>query len=600
MSTQPRLTRTVLARRLLRVARPVLAPLGISVVARLTALLAGVAIFAVAGTQVLAYASKDPYAWTFSVTLWTLVILSLAKAFLRYLEQFSGHWVAFRSLALLRTYFYDRLEPQAPALTDTLDSGDLMQRVTKDVDRVEVFFAHTLAPGLTAILVPPIVLIWMGQTTSWWLVLVQVPFLLLVGLLVPLLGAGACERAAGDARKARGELTHHVTDSVQGVREILAFGAEGRRREGMASIEERIGSAQWMMGRWIAERRGLNQALLGLSVVAVAWVGASLLSGGHITPAQLGGAIALALASFAPVLAVEDFAADLDQAWASARRIFEITDREPLISDPSQVSDAARACDGRGDIVIDGVCFSHPSTDSRPRPQVLHDVSLRIPAGRVCAIVGASGSGKSTLASLLVRTWDPQKGHVRIGEVDVRDLPVEKLRDLVAVATQTPHVFNDSLRGNLLLACPDASEEEIERILQAVALKEWIDSEPQGLDTVVAEMGERLSGGQRQRLALARTLLRGAPITILDEATSQLDAATEERVLAGISAALEGETLIVIAHRLSTVKSADQIVVMDAGRVVEVGTWADLAASGGAFAALLAREKTVETGRVSS
>lgn len=655
LQAPPYLSVWELSRRLLKVARPVIAPLGISVLARLAQLLVGIAMFGLAGWQIAATAAGEA-ALSLPATLWWLVGLALAKALLRYLEQFAGHWVAFRSLALLRGYFFTSLEPQAPALTEAMDSGDLLSRVTKDVDRVEVFFAHTLAPLTTAVLVPVAVLAHLGLTTSWWVALALLPFLVLAGAVVPALGGRASEAAAVRIRRARGSLSHQVTDSVQGVREVLAFGAQQRRLDQMARHEELIGSGLRTAGGWVAARRGLNQALLGGAVVAMTAVAGHLWVGGTLSAGQLGMSIGVALAAFAPVLAVEDFAVDLDQAWASARRIFEVTDRAPLVAQPDHPLDLATdaaavvgaaeggaaegsavggvaeigAAEGSTEggavgVRVRGVDFTHPAlreaisapiparrrgddvppaassaapavTAAASRPQVLHGVDLEIPAGKVTAIVGASGSGKSTLASLLTRTWDVDNGSVALvgtdgQEVDVRRLDLARLREVVAYAPQRPHVFNMSVADNLRLAAPHATEQELADACSAAALDEWLATEPAGLDTKVGEMGERVSGGQRQRLALARTLLRAAPVTVLDEATSQLDAATEARVLDGITRATRGRTLVVIAHRISTVRHADQIVVMDRGRVVEVGRWDELMAKpGGALAALAARE----------
>lgn len=590
--TPPPTTRLELSRALLRVARPVLAPLGISVVARLAALLLGIALFGVGGWAVTAAAGGQ--GTTLGRVAWILVGLALAKGVLRYLEQFSGHYVAFRSLALLRNHFFDRLAPQAPARTEGEDSGDLLSRVTKDIDRIEVFFAHTLAPGITAVLAPLITLVWLGAGVSWWSALGLAPFLLLAGAFVPRLGSRATDAAAQDLRARRGQLAQHVTDSVQGVREVLAFNQQERRLADMGRLEGRIGADLAVHSRWVATRRGLNQALLAGAVLVAAGVAAWQYSAGAMGLGGVGLVIGVALGSFAPVLAVEDFAADLDQAFASARRVFAITDREPLVHDPADPRDS----DGCGNLVVDDVTFTYPQAeavggpDAAPagRPPALVDVSLSIPAGRVTAIVGASGSGKSTLAALIERMWDVEGGAIRIGDTDIRDLTQQRLRELVAYAPQRPYVFNDTVRANLLLAAPSAGEADLRRVCEQVGLAEWIAGEPDGLDTRVGEMGERLSGGQRQRLALGRALLRAAPVTILDEATSQLDATTEAGVLAGIRQATAGRTLVVIAHRIATVHDADQIVVIDAGTVAEVGTWEELMEGGGALAALVARE----------
>ena len=356
----------------------------------------------------------------------------------------------------------------------------------------------------------------------------------------------------------------------------------------MSAIERRISSGLGTQGRWIALRRGLNQAAVALGVVTVAMVAGSNVLAETLTLPQAGLALGIAMGSFGPVLAVEEFAADLDQAFASAARVFAITDRAPVVADPAAPKPLTP-----GDIEFTDVTFAYPLEDTGIQaPTVLDGVSIHIPAGKRTAIVGASGSGKSTLAALLTRTWDPASGTVAIGGTNVAEASLTDLRATVAYAPQRPYLFNDTLRANLLLAAPNASEADLERALEAVDLTDWLATEKDGLDTVVGDMGERLSGGQRQRLALARALLRDAPIYVFDEATSQVDPATEARVREGIARVAKGRTIVEIAHRISAVRDADQIIVMDAGRVVETGTYAELHARGGALAALEARETT--------
>lgn len=580
------MTRRQLSLRLLSITRRVLPPLAASIAARIVFLMIGIALFALGGWAVAGLASGES-AWSIALIICCAIGLSLLKGLARYLEQFAGHFVAFHSLAMLRNYFYDQLEPQAPAGTDRLDSGDIMNRVTKDIDRVEVFFAHTLAPVTTAVIVPILSIVWMGSAVSWTLAAVLAPFLLIVGAVIPFLGSGSTARAARELREARGAIAAHVTDSVQGVREVLAFGAEERREAEMSAIEKRISSGLGTQGRWIALRRGLNQAAVALGIVTVAMVAGSNVLADTLTLPQAGLALGIAMGSFGPVLAVEEFAADLDQAFASAARVFAITDRAPAVADPTDPKALTP-----GDIEFTDVTFSYPTDAPAPAPTVLDGVSIHIPAGKRTAIVGASGSGKSTLASLLTRTWDPASGTVTIGGTNVAAVSLRDLRATVASAPQRPYLFNDTLRANLLLAAPQASEEDLERALEAVDLTDWLATEKDGLDTAVGDMGERLSGGQRQRLALARALLRDAPIYVFDEATSQVDPATEARVREGIARVAKGRTIVEIAHRISAVRDADQIIVMDAGRVVETGTYAELHARGGALAALEARETT--------
>ncbi|MDR1117996.1 MAG: ATP-binding cassette domain-containing protein [Bifidobacteriaceae bacterium] len=665
--------------RLLALARPILPPLGLSILFRAVGLAAGIAMLGIAGWAVLSQpttldllvaairqAAGDgtvdqsalPAGPPLGPVLTALVVLALVKGLARYLEQYCGHYVAFRALARIRLYFYDRLAPQAPAAVEGRDTGDLLSRVTKDVDRVEVFFAHTIAPAVTAVLVPVATLVYLGAQVSPWSVPVLAAGLLLVGLVSPALGRGAAARAARQLREGRGALAGHVRDSVQGVREVLAFDYQGRRLDQLDALAAPVGRGLKTMGDVVALRRGVNVSVMALTVLAEAIV----LAAAGVGPGALGLGLGITVGAFAPVTAVEDFAADLQQAYASARRIFEVTDAEPQVPDtaappsgpgalpgaatppdpapvpeagppgaaapsyPGAVRGAATpeaaptqaavppgpagrpavpsdCADGIGqevavggrepqsgapEVRFEGVTFRYPGT-ARATP-ALDDVTLTAAAGQTTAIVGASGSGKSTLAALLSRSWDPSKGRITLDGEPLDSWTLAELRDLVAVSPQRPYLFNQSIRDNLLLARPDASQSELDQAARAARLDAVVESKEDGWDAPGGEMGELLSGGERQRLALARTLLRRPAVLVVDEATSQLDAATEERVLAGIKAWAEGRTVIVVAHRLSTVRDADAVYVMDAGRVVQRGTYDELASSPGPFADLLARE----------
>ncbi|MDR1512721.1 MAG: ABC transporter ATP-binding protein/permease, partial [Propionibacteriaceae bacterium] len=529
-------------------------------------------------------------------------------------------------LAHLRVYFYDRLEPQAPAAVEGRSTGDLLARVTKDVDRVEVFFAHTLAPATTAVLVPAATVVVCAVAVSPAGALVLAVGLLAAGVGVPLLGRTGSARAATALRQGRGAVAQHVTDSVQGVREVLAFGYDTRRLAEQAALEAPVDHGLTSLGRWTALRRGVNTFI----VLATLSAELAVLSGHALSTVTLG--LSLALAAFPAVLAVEDFAGDLQQAYASARRIFEITEppasgpahdhARPQVAPPSggpvadHQSPEATPPTGRPateparhgttppagfrpkaalrapSVTFSHVTFTHPDAAGRPSrlTPALDDVSFEARAGRVTAIVGPSGSGKSTLAALLVRVWDPDLGTIRLGGTDIRDFDVDQLRAEVGTTSQRPYLFNDTVEGNLRLAKPDATPDEIAAANRAAAFDSVLAEEPDGLATPVGELGGRLSGGQAQRLALARTLLADPGVLVLDEATSQVDPVTEQQILSGVKTAAQGKTVLYIAHRLRTVETADWIVVLDEGRVVQQGDHQTLATTPGPFATLLARE----------
>lgn len=583
--TGPRATRLADARRLVRLARPVLPPLGASFVFRVAGQLLSTTLLCLA---VRAVVTGAPVGRTLAV----LVVLALVKGAARYLEQFTGHTVAFRALAILRVHFFERLEPQAPAAVDGRRTGDLLARVTRDIDRVEVFFAHTLVPAAAAVVTPLAVLGWLAVWAHPLLAAITLVAWLATGVLVPLWGVRRTAAAAVALRAARGDVAQHVTDSVQGVREVLAFGAETRRLDDLDARSGRVGEALRAGAARVALRRGVSAFVVPATLLVLVWTGAGLVADGALAWPRLAVALAAVLATYPAVLAVEEFAADLDQAFASARRVFEVTDAPPATSDPTTPAHlappraAGRDAPAGRSVTFEGVTFAYPGP---PRTPALHGVDLVVPAGTTTALVGASGAGKSTLAHLLLRSWDPDAGTIRLDGVDVRDLTLADLRSQVSLVPQRPHLFAGTLGDNLRLARPDATDADLDAACALARLDEFVAGLPAGYDTPIGEMGSRLSGGQRQRLAIARAVLQDAPVVVLDEATSQLDPETQASLMAALRDLGASRTVIQVAHRLETVRAADQIVVLDAGRVVEHGTHDELAAAGGAYATLLAR-----------
>lgn len=576
-----------LARWLLTHTRELLRPLGLAIVLRVVGQLVGVALLVVAvdGVARALATGSDDVLWP---TVTSLVVLALVKAALRYLEQYSGHYVAFAALASLRRLFFARLAPQAPAATDGASSGDLSARATRDIDRVEVFFAHTMPPAVSAVVVPVVALLWTAIAVDPVLALVMLPVPVLVVAVVPFLSGGLTWRATRRRGEVSGRIAGHVSDSVAGVREILGFDHRDARLAELDALGRASGRAAARVSGVAGIRGALVQAVQFGGIVAVLVVGADRAADGALDAAAVATAIAVLLGIAGPTRAVDGFVADLDASFASAARLFEILEREPVVRDQASgtgitpESSPARAAAVR----FDGVTFSYPGAQ---RPAV-SDVSWTVDRGAHVAVVGVSGSGKSTLSSLLTRTWDATSGTVVLDGVDVRALPLSDLRGRVAIVNQRPFVFGRSLRENVLLGAPEASEAQLADALHTAALDEFVASLSDGLDTPLRERGARLSGGQLQRLAIARALVTDPDVLVLDESTGALDPATEATVRERLAAWASGRrTIIEVTHRVDQVIDADEVLVLDRGRVVERGEPRSLAAADGPFASLLAR-----------
>ena len=511
-----------------------------------------------------------------------LVTAPLAGA-LHWLESWLAHDVAYRLLSDMRLDVFRKLDALAPAYLTRRRSGDLVGVATHDVELIEYFFAHTVTPALVAILVPAAVLVTLGAFAPV-LALVLVPFLIYTAL-VPIVGRARIDRLGSRAREASGELSAHVIDTVQGLGEILAYDRVRAWGEELAVKARRFFDLRLPFLRDLSRQTALQEITTGLGGVAVILVGAWLAQHGRLDPVALPLLTLLALSAFVPLWEVAQVGRQLADTLGAARRL-HVVESEPVpVTDGPGVTVAARPTSGVA-VELDAVRFTYPGR----RRAALDGVSLRLDAGRTMAIVGPSGAGKTTVASLLLRFWDPQAGVVRLFGHDLRDYTLDDLRRRIALVAQDTYLFNDTLRANVLLADPGASDAALAHAIEGAALGELVASLPEGLDTLVGERGAQLSGGQRQRVAIARAFLKDAPVLVLDEATSHLDTLSEAAVRGAIERLARDRTTLVIAHRLSTVRDADTIVVLDDGRVVEAGPHEHLLSQRGLYAHLVARQ----------
>jgi ATP-binding cassette subfamily C protein CydCD len=545
---------------------------------------------------------------SFGWLLVSLGVLAPLAAVLTWLESWVSHDMAFRLLAEMRIDLYRKLDQLAPAYLARRRTGDLVGMATQDVETIEYFFAHTVAPAFVAVVVPTAVLVTLF-TFDPILALTLVPFLM-IAAASPFLARGKVDRLGSRSREELGLLNAHAVDTLQGLNEIVAFqrGPE-RAAEFLARAREAV-RIRLPFFKELTLQRAYLEITMGIGGLAMVGVGAWLVSEGRLDSGLLPLATLLAMASFLPISEISHTARQLADTLGATRRVFAVHSERVLVEDGPGVGVVARSVlrepqdsgdPGAGEkssereshdlagplaLEMDCVTFSY-ETMNRP---ALEEVSFRVESGKTLALVGPSGAGKTTAAHLFLRFWDAASGSVRIDGADLREYRLDDLRNRIALVSQDTYLFNASLRHNVLIARPEASESELAEAINSASLADFVDSLPEGLETVVGERGTFLSGGQRQRVAIARAFLKDAPILILDEATSHLDALNERAVRNALNALKSDRTTLVIAHRLSTVREADTIVVMSDGHVAETGSHDELMVCNGLYARLVATQ----------
>jgi ATP-binding cassette, subfamily C, bacterial CydC len=524
----------------------------LSVVLGAATVLCGVGLMATAG-YLISRAAERPAILSLEVTIVFVRFFGLVRPLARYLERLASHDLAFRVLERVRVQVYERLEPLAPAGLEGYRRGDLLSRLVADVDALQNLYLRGVGPPLVALLAGA-VSVGVAAAILPGAALVLAAGLLVGGIAVPAVSGLLSRRAARAEAAARGEVAAELVELANGAAELVVYGREGDRLARLAEADRVLARTGRRAALADGTGDGLRLVVTGATVAGVLAVAVSAHAGGDLDRVLIAALALLALASFEAVAPLAQAVRELGVTVAAGRRILELIDREPAVVDPAE---PAPPPTGYG-LALEGVTARYAPGE----PPALDGFDLRLDPGRKVALLGPSGAGKTTVTNLLLRFLDPESGRIVLGGRDLREYRQEDVRRAIAVAGQDSHLFSSSIRENLRLARPGATDAELEDALRRARLRDWVSGLTDGLDTLVGEEGRELSGGQRQRLVVARALLADAPVLVLDEPTAHLDPATAQALVEDVLAAVGDRSVLFITHRSEGIEMMDEVVVL--------------------------------------
>ena len=506
-----------------------------------------------------AYAVLNVLGFFVPFTLQTLFVsvaaFAVLRAALRYGEQTCNHFIAFKLLALIRDRVFQALRRLCPAKLEGRDKGDLVSVITADIELLEVFYAHTISPAAIAALFTAVMVLFIG-TYNPVLGMIALAAYLTVGVLIPFVTS----RQGGDDgmrfRQKAGELSGFVLESLRGLSETLQYGQGGSRLAEMNAKTDALSEDESRLKKTAGFNQAMTQSVMILFDLAMLFTSAALYRSGSVGFAGVVIPTVALMSSFGPTAALAGLGSMLQNTFAAGSRVLDILDETPVTEEVT----------GKAPIGFEGAGTSEVSF-AYGDEMILDGISVNIPKGSVIGINGRSGSGKSTLLKLLMRFWEADSGDVKISGTDIGEINTKDLRSMQSYVTQETHLFHDSIRNNLRIARLDATDAQIEEACRKASIHDFIESLPDGYDSQAGELGDSLSGGERQRIGLARAFLHDAPLMLLDEPTSNLDSLNEGVILKSLNEEREDRTVGLVAHRLSTMRTADRIVSVENGRI---------------------------------
>lgn len=496
---------------------------------------------------------------SFKGAMIVMAVCALIRGFLRYGEQLSGHYIAFKILYILRDKMFTKLRKLAPAKLDGKEKGNLISLITSDIELLEVFYAHTIAPISIAILTNSIIAIVLGIINPWFGILGAVYFII-VGVIIPIASSKMAKDAGASYRNMFGKSNNYILDSLRGLKEILQFKNGEERIKQINENSEKLNESLDQIKDHEGFIRAVTDLTIMLAILTMTAVGFLLFVNDKINFTQMLLGIVIIASSFGPVVALSNLSNTLLQTFACAERLFTILDEEPQVEEVLE----GKKISGES-ISYNDVTFSY---EGRENP-IFEDASVDIKKGDKIALIGESGIGKSTFIKLMMRFFDVNKGTIKFDNNDIKEIQTDSLRDNETLVSQETYLFNESIEDNIKIGNKDATREEVIAAAKKASIHEFIETLPKGYETKAGELGSSLSSGEKQRIGLARAFVSSGDILILDEPTSNLDTLNEGEILRSIKENCEDKTIVLISHRKSTTAVCNRVLKLEKGKLVE-------------------------------
>ncbi|EDT75569.1 ABC transporter ATP-binding protein [Clostridium butyricum] len=519
--------------------------------------LAAIAI-ATFGAVALGVLIGEVTSFTFKSAVIVMIVCAVLRGLLRYCEQLSGHYIAFKILVILRDKIFTVLRRLAPAKLEGKEKGNLISLITSDIELLEVFYAHTIAPITIAIITNAIISIILFRINPWFGILGAI-FFLIVGFAIPYLSSKMAKEAGVEYRNNFGQSNSYILDSLRGLKEILLFNGGHRRLNSINEKSRELNKSLSKIKDHEGVIRGVTDLTIMLAILTFVGTGFGLLIADSISFIEIVIAVVIVASSFGPVVALSNLSNNLLHTFACAERLFALLDEEPNVEEVA----GDKKVEGNS-IKFKDVEFSYPGRQEK----ILDDISININKGDKIALIGESGIGKSTFIKLIMRFWDVNSGRIDIDNINIKDIPTKSLRASQTLVSQETYLFNESIEDNIKIGNLNASREEVIEAAKKASIHDFIEKLPKGYDTKAGELGGMLSSGEKQRIGLARAFISNGDVLILDEPTSNLDTLNESEILRSIKENCEEKTIILISHRKSTTSVCNKVYKLEKKKLV--------------------------------